>query len=123
MNGRHRSRRGIRAQDNGSTTAKKSANCTVGKIKAPVPGGRCVGVCSRWVLPADQDQRSRTRTVTLFPAIRFAPSVSGMEPLREDDPRSLGGYRLLARLAVGGMGRVYLALDAERGAVALKVAR
>jgi eukaryotic-like serine/threonine-protein kinase len=46
-----------------------------------------------------------------------------MEPLREDDPRSLGGYRLLARLAVGGMGRVYLALDAERGAVALKVAR
>jgi serine/threonine protein kinase len=46
-----------------------------------------------------------------------------MEPLREDDPRSLGGFRVLARLAVGGMGRVYLALGADRRAVALKVAR
>ncbi|NUP52035.1 MAG: serine/threonine protein kinase, partial [Catenulispora sp.] len=46
-----------------------------------------------------------------------------MEPLREDDPRSLGGFRVLALLAVGGMGRVYLALDADRRAVALKVAR
>ncbi|NUR61925.1 MAG: serine/threonine protein kinase [Catenulispora sp.] len=46
-----------------------------------------------------------------------------MEPLREDDPRSLGGFRVLARLAVGGMGRVYLALGTDRRAVALKVAR
>ncbi|WP_344661826.1 serine/threonine-protein kinase, partial [Catenulispora subtropica] len=46
-----------------------------------------------------------------------------MEPLREDDPRSLGGFRVLALLAVGGMGRVYLALGADRRAVALKVAR
>ncbi|MFD0638009.1 hypothetical protein ACFQ9X_47125 [Catenulispora yoronensis] len=27
-----------------------------------------------------------------------------MEPLREDDPRSLGGFRVLALLAVGAWG-------------------
>jgi len=46
-----------------------------------------------------------------------------MAPLSEDDPRHLGGFRVLTLLAVGGMGRVYLALGPDRRAVALKVAR
>lgn len=46
-----------------------------------------------------------------------------MAPLSGDDPRHLGGFRVLTLLAVGGMGRVYLALGPDRQAVALKVAR
>lgn len=46
-----------------------------------------------------------------------------MAPLSGDDPRHLGGFRVLTLLAVGGMGRVYLALGPDRRAVALKVAR
>ncbi|MEY9862474.1 serine/threonine protein kinase [Catenulispora sp. GAS73] len=46
-----------------------------------------------------------------------------MAPLSGDDPRHLGGFRVLTLLAVGGMGRVYLALGPDRKAVALKVAR
>ena len=46
-----------------------------------------------------------------------------MAPLSGDDPRHLGGFRVLTVLAVGGMGRVYLALGPDRRAVALKVAR
>ena len=68
-------------------------------------------------------QRNRTRTVTVFPAIEIALSVSGMAPLSGDDPRHLGGFRVLTLLAVGGMGRVYLALGPDGRAVALKVAR
>jgi hypothetical protein len=68
-------------------------------------------------------QRSRTPTVTVFPAIEIALSVCGMAPLSGDDPRHLGGFRVLTLLAVGGMGRVYLALGPDRQAVALKVAR
>jgi eukaryotic-like serine/threonine-protein kinase len=68
-------------------------------------------------------QRNRTRTVTPFPAIEIALSLSGMAPLSGDDPRHLGGFRVLTLLAVGGMGRVYLALGPDRQAVALKVAR
>ena len=46
-----------------------------------------------------------------------------MAPLSGDDPRHLGGFRVLTLLAVGGMGRVYLALGPDRQAVALKVSR
>ena len=31
-----------------------------------------------------------------------------MEPLRPEDPRQVGRYRLEARLGAGGMGRVFL---------------
>jgi hypothetical protein len=41
-------------------------------------------------------------------------------PLRPDDPAAIGGYRLLGRLAAGGMGMVYLAEDPDGRLVALK---
>ena len=36
-----------------------------------------------------------------------------MKPLRPDDPRQLGGYRLLRRVGAGGMGVVFLGVAAE----------
>ncbi|MDX3226158.1 serine/threonine-protein kinase [Streptomyces sp. ME19-01-6] len=44
-----------------------------------------------------------------------------MMPLEDDDPREVGGYRLLFRLGVGGMGRVYLGRSADGRYVALKM--
>ncbi|MFG2290471.1 serine/threonine-protein kinase [Streptomyces sp. NPDC048595] len=43
-----------------------------------------------------------------------------MEPLAGNDPRVLGGYRLLGRLGAGGMGRVYLGRSAGGRTVAVK---
>jgi predicted Ser/Thr protein kinase len=45
------------------------------------------------------------------------------QPLRPGDPRTLGAYRLLARLGEGGMGTVYLARAADDRLVAVKVVR
>ncbi|MEV7212541.1 PQQ-binding-like beta-propeller repeat protein [Kitasatospora cineracea] len=45
------------------------------------------------------------------------------EPLDRTDPESVGPYLLLARLGVGGMGRVYLARSAGGRTVAVKVVR
>ncbi|MDH6214031.1 protein kinase domain-containing protein [Streptomyces pseudovenezuelae] len=41
--------------------------------------------------------------------------------LREDDPRSVGGYQLEARIGTGGMGVVYLGRSTSGRAVAVKV--
>jgi serine/threonine protein kinase len=45
-----------------------------------------------------------------------------LEPLRERDPRELGGFRMLGRLGFGGMGVAYLAESAGKWAV-VKVVR
>ncbi|MGI5460754.1 protein kinase domain-containing protein [Streptomyces sp. CA-249302] len=41
--------------------------------------------------------------------------------LREDDPRTIGGYRIEARIGTGGMGVVYLGRSVSGRAVAVKV--
>ncbi|MFJ8336674.1 PQQ-binding-like beta-propeller repeat protein [Streptomyces sp. NPDC094437] len=46
-----------------------------------------------------------------------------MDALRPDDPRELGGYRMLGQLGAGGMGRVYLARSPGGRTVAVKVVR
>ncbi|MGW6789966.1 serine/threonine-protein kinase [Streptomyces chartreusis] len=45
------------------------------------------------------------------------------EPLRDDDPPVVAGYRLAARLGAGGMGRVYLSHTQGGRPVAIKVVR
>ncbi|MER5789800.1 bifunctional serine/threonine-protein kinase/ABC transporter substrate-binding protein [Streptomyces sp. NPDC001980] len=46
-----------------------------------------------------------------------------MRALRAEDPETLGGHRLLARLGAGGMGTVYLARAADGAVVAVKMIR
>ncbi|QGV77818.1 serine/threonine-protein kinase [Streptomyces ficellus] len=45
------------------------------------------------------------------------------QPLEGDDPRSVAGYRLAARLGAGGMGKVYLSYTPGGRPVAIKVIR
>ncbi|WP_257003868.1 serine/threonine-protein kinase [Streptomyces sp. SA15] len=51
------------------------------------------------------------------------PDVGSFQPLEDGDPRVVGGYRLVARLGSGGMGRVYLSHTPGGRAVAVKVIR
>jgi serine/threonine protein kinase len=44
-----------------------------------------------------------------------------VEPLRDDDPQTIGGYTLVCRIGAGGMGQVYLGESAAGQQVAVKV--
>ncbi|MGW0694513.1 serine/threonine-protein kinase [Streptomyces sp. NBC_01578] len=52
-----------------------------------------------------------------------APSVGPFQPLKDDDPAVVGGYRLAAALGAGGMGKVYLSYTPGGRPIALKVIR
>ncbi|GGN72859.1 hypothetical protein GCM10011579_050430 [Streptomyces albiflavescens] len=51
------------------------------------------------------------------------PGAGSFQPLEDGDPQVVGGYRLVARLGAGGMGRVYLSHTPGGRAVAVKVIR
>ncbi|MCM2424071.1 serine/threonine-protein kinase [Streptomyces sp. RKAG293] len=51
------------------------------------------------------------------------PSASPFQPLKADDPAVVGGYRLVAVLGAGGMGKVYLTYTPGGRPIALKVIR
>ncbi|PWI09487.1 serine/threonine protein kinase [Streptomyces sp. NWU339] len=50
-------------------------------------------------------------------------TAEDFQPLQDDDPRAVAGYRLAARLGAGGMGRVYLSHTRGGRPVAVKVVR
>ncbi|MCC0094381.1 protein kinase [Streptomyces flavotricini] len=52
-----------------------------------------------------------------------APSTDLFQPLRPEDPATVGGYRLSAVLGAGGMGKVYLSYTPGGRPIALKVIR
>src|SRR5215469_3005757 len=54
----------------------------------------------------------------LYSCNRLGPE---MEPLRAEDPRRIGRYRLVARLGAGGMGRVFLGFSPAGRPMAVKV--
>ncbi|MFG1943946.1 serine/threonine-protein kinase [Nonomuraea sp. NPDC048826] len=51
------------------------------------------------------------------------PAEAVFKPLQPGDPREVGGYRIIARLGEGGMGRVYLGTTQAGRRLAIKVIR
>ncbi len=59
-----------------------------------------------------------------MPSVPPEPPLSPVfQPLGDDDPRIVGGYRLQARLGAGGMGSVYLSATPGGKPIAVKVVR
>ena len=52
---------------------------------------------------------------------RLVQATPAVAPRTAEDPRRIGGYRVLGRLGVGGMGTVFLAADHPGVKVAVKV--
>src|ERR1700733_3582522 len=53
--------------------------------------------------------------------MRHSGMGAGMDPLSANDPRTVGEFRLHARLGAGGMGQVYLGFSPAGRAVAIKM--
>ncbi|WP_460354854.1 serine/threonine-protein kinase [Actinoallomurus acanthiterrae] len=51
------------------------------------------------------------------------PTQPVLSPLAPEDPREVGGYRILAQLGAGSMGRVYLAVTRSGRRLAVKLVR
>jgi serine/threonine protein kinase len=73
-------------------------------------------------LPADRPARAMLRDVTVVgPA--DPDSTVDARPLRDTDPVSVDGYRLMSRLGVGGMADVFYAVSPAGRPVAVKLLR
>jgi serine/threonine protein kinase len=90
------------------------------KYQYPAGPGAAALVRPRW------EQRSALRRQPLHLALATICQLWGdppVEALTDLDPRRIAGYRVIARLGTGGMGRVYLARSPQGAAVALKLVR
>src|SRR5262249_52265593 len=73
---------------------------------------------------AGEPARSASCPISYRPGIHVRvdhPGGGVPTPLTDDDPRSIGPYRLRNRIGAGGMGVVYLGFDPEGRPAAVKV--
>ncbi|MFF7248924.1 protein kinase [Embleya sp. NPDC008237] len=75
--------------------------------------------------PSDRRSSAVVREAGSAPVVPSwdGPDRAVLAPLEGDDPRTVGGYLLRARLGSGGMGRVYLSYTPGGRPVAIKVIR
>ncbi|MFI6583988.1 protein kinase [Embleya sp. NPDC050493] len=75
--------------------------------------------------PSDRRSSAVAREAGSAPVVPSwdGPDRAVLAPLEGDDPRTVGGYLLRARLGSGGMGRVYLSYTPGGRPVAIKVIR